>query len=383
MHGRVLPFTRVHKGSHGGAVSTGAELRAARETAGLSLSRMARRTHFTKAHLSMVETGKRSAVPDVVAAYEQALGTPLILAPQDPLRIAHEWLVRPSPITVQTRAGWRVGDSLASELEARVVELRHLDDTVSSDHLGPVIAKELEEAQSVVRSASFTEPVGRRLFAAVGELAQLAGWVASDAGQYRQAERFYLSGVAAADAAHDKALGAQLLSSLSYQQANVGNPAEAALLARTAVMGAQEATPLVRALFLERVAWASAKTGDAEATWRTLDSVDAAYEGRGADEPAWVYWLNRAEIDVMAGRCLIELGSPAQAEPLLSSAIANYPADHAREVALYSSWLAESHARTGDLDAAREALARARAYGSTMPSARTDARLDAVEHLLS
>lgn len=204
---------------------------------------MAERTHFTKAHLSMVETGKRSAAPHMVAAYEQALGTPLRPASGDPLRVAHEWLVSPSPVAVQTRSGRKVGKSLASELEARVVRLRHLDDTVSSDELGPVIFKELGEAESLVRSASFTEPVGRRLFTAVGELAQLAGWVARDAGEYRRAERFYLSGVAAANEAHDRALGAQLLSSLSYQMANLGNAADATLLARTAVMGAREATP--------------------------------------------------------------------------------------------------------------------------------------------
>lgn len=343
---------------------------------------MAERTHFTKAHLSMVETGKRSAVPDVVTAYEQALGTPLRPAPGDPLRVAHEWLVSPSPMAVQTRAGRRVGHSLPDELEARVVELRHLDDTVSSAELGPVIFAELGEAENVVRSASFAEPVGRRLFTAVGELAQLAGWVAGDAGRYRQAERYYLSGVAAADEAQDEVLGAQLLSSLSYQMANVGEPADAALLARTALIGARGASPLVSALFLERVAWACAKAGDAEATWRTLDAVDDAWEQRGVDEPEWVYWLNRAEIEVMAGRCLIELGSPHEAEPLLSAAIATYPAEHAREVALYLSWLAESHARAGDLDAARETLERGRCCSSAMPSARTDVRMDAVERLL-
>lgn len=363
-------------------MTTGADLRALREEAGVSLARMADRTHFTKSYLSMIETGKRSIAAEVVHAYEQTLGKPLSPPSNDPVRLAHEWLVAASPMAVQTRSGRQVGTSLASELEDRVVELRHLDDTVSSEELGPVITRELSEAESLVRSARFTEPVGKRLFTAVGELSQLAGWVASDAGQYRQAQNFYLSGVAAADEARDRVLGAQLLSSLSYQIANVGNPADAALLARTAVQGAQEATPVVRTLFLERVAWASAKTGNAEATWRALDQVDDTYERRGVCEPEWVYWLNRAEIDVMAGRCMIELGQPREAEPLLSAAIASYPHEHAREVALYRSWLAESYARAGDLDAAREALDSAKQYGSEMPSARSDTRFEAVERLL-
>ncbi|WP_235878937.1 helix-turn-helix domain-containing protein [Saccharopolyspora karakumensis] len=89
-------------------MANGAELRAAREAAGLSLSRMAQRTHFAKSYLSMVETGKRTAAQDVISAYEQVLGV----------------RARPS-----RSAG---GGSLAEELEARVVELRHLDDVVSS-----------------------------------------------------------------------------------------------------------------------------------------------------------------------------------------------------------------------------------------------------------
>jgi transcriptional regulator with XRE-family HTH domain len=49
-------------------------LRAAREDAGLSLSEVAARTHYTRGHLSNVETGKRVASPDVVLAYERVLG---------------------------------------------------------------------------------------------------------------------------------------------------------------------------------------------------------------------------------------------------------------------------------------------------------------------
>ena len=72
-------------------MTTGADLRAARDTGGLSLARMAQRTHFTKSYLSMVETGKRPLPADVIAAYEQVLGVPLANAPGDPVRLAHEW----------------------------------------------------------------------------------------------------------------------------------------------------------------------------------------------------------------------------------------------------------------------------------------------------
>jgi transcriptional regulator with XRE-family HTH domain len=52
----------------------GAALKAAREGAGLSLSALANRTHFTRGHLCNVEAGRRKPTPDVVLAYERALG---------------------------------------------------------------------------------------------------------------------------------------------------------------------------------------------------------------------------------------------------------------------------------------------------------------------
>jgi transcriptional regulator with XRE-family HTH domain len=52
----------------------GIVLRLAREAAGLSLEAMARRTYFSKGHLANIETGKRTATPTVIRAYQDALG---------------------------------------------------------------------------------------------------------------------------------------------------------------------------------------------------------------------------------------------------------------------------------------------------------------------
>lgn len=51
----------------------GATLRLARESAGLSLTALGKLTHYSRSHLSNVESGKRRATPDVVLAYERAL----------------------------------------------------------------------------------------------------------------------------------------------------------------------------------------------------------------------------------------------------------------------------------------------------------------------
>lgn len=81
--------------------------------------------------------------------------------------------------------------------------------------------------------------------------------------------------------------------------ANVGDPADATLLARSAVKGANGSTPVVRALLLERVAWASARSRDHDGTRRALDAVDDAYDGRspGIDEPEWPWFIPPSHVD--------------------------------------------------------------------------------------
>lgn len=202
-------------------------------------------------------------------------------------------------------------------LEARVVELRHRDDIIGSRELLPLVRAELDSVSRLADETVYTDRLAVRLRTVIAELAQLVGWIASDAGYYRYAEQVYLAGTIAADTAGDRVLGAQLLSSLAYQITNIGKREDGLLIAKTAVASATNATPTARALLLERLAWAAARCHDPDTCQRALDAVDDAYDRRhpGITEPEWVYWLNRAEVDVMAARCHIQLGQPAHAEP--------------------------------------------------------------------
>lgn len=56
------------------AEDVGSTLRAAREDAGVSLTRMAALTHFSKSYLGLVETSRRSATVELVQSYERELG---------------------------------------------------------------------------------------------------------------------------------------------------------------------------------------------------------------------------------------------------------------------------------------------------------------------
>lgn len=87
-------------------------LRTARKDSGVSLAAMAARTHYSKALLGLLETGKRRIRAEHVIAYSISLHVSLDVLygrPDDPLRIAHEWLVADRPASTHSSSGQRVG----------------------------------------------------------------------------------------------------------------------------------------------------------------------------------------------------------------------------------------------------------------------------------
>jgi len=294
------------------------------------------------------------------------------VTPAVAVRLAHEWLVTEPPQIVEVRAGRRVGEGLIRKVERRTGHLRRMDDFIGGGDLHALAEAELRATTRLLLDAAYSEALGRRLLTSVAELCQLAGWVAADAGLSTVASRYYGRGVRAAHAAGDAPLAGNLVSLLSYLYTNDRNPHEAVLLAHTAYTGAKgRASATTQALLMERVAWAHARAGELRQTEIALNAVGRHYARRDpADDPSWVYWLDRREIDVMAGRCYTELRQPERAEPLLRAALDSYDADHARETALYSSWLAETYLQVGDVDEAARQATRSITFAAKVNSTR-------------
>jgi tetratricopeptide (TPR) repeat protein len=304
-------------------------------------------------------------------------GARLPISAETVTHLVHAWLVTEPPQLLETQSGRRVGENLVSKVENRTAELRRIDDYVAGGDLHALVEKELHATAALLREASYTEALGRRLLIAVGELAQLAGWVLGDAGRYVPAAHCYLVGVKAAHAAGDTSLAANLISTLAYQVSNVGSPREAVLLAQSADTGARgQATPKTQALFKERLAWAYAKAGERRQTERALAAVETAYDrGTSDSDPEWVYWLDEDEIAIMAGRCHVELGDAERAVRLLTGVLDGYDERRTRELALYTSWLAEAHLQLGAIDEAVAAAARTLDLTTRTASARSDDRV--------
>jgi len=354
-----------------------------------ALNAVSGRPTLTRHDVSRWERGAvtpRSWLPHLAAVLDVPMARLRLAASADRAssgdlaKIALGWLVTEPPQVTERRAGRRIGAGLVAKLGDRVAELRHMDDHLAGGDTHLLVTRELAATIQLADDAAYTEATGRGLFSAIGELAQLAGWVTSDAGMHREASDYYLTGMRAAAQAGDRAGAANNLSSLSYQVANTASPAEAVTLARAAATGALDGLPRVRALLSERVAWAHARASQHREAERALADVDDLLTQDDTDaDPACVYWLDRREADIMAGRCYTELRRPLRAVPLLDAATADYSHDAPRELALYLSWLAVAYADAQELDAAVDTTRRMISITEGVSSARTRERVRQVE----
>jgi hypothetical protein len=282
---------------------------------------------------------------------------------------------------VHQRAGRRIGTGLLEELDQRIIRLRRLDDYTGPAAMLPILKRELREAMKLAQEASYTESTGRRLLALLSELAQLAGWVTCDAGYVNRGVSLYLAGVKAAHAAGERSRAALNLGCAGYAYANNGRVAEGLLMARSALSGCESgASPLERTLLLDKVAWTAALAGEIRAAERAVGrSAECHDEVVDDDErPDWLYWCSRDESDVMAGRVFTEIHRPLRAVPLLTAALKRYDATHVREIALYSSWLAQAYIDANEIDEAANIATRVYDLAAASNSPRAVRRLDAV-----
>jgi len=385
-----------------GAMDTGHRIAALRRERGWSQAELATalaavsgRETITREEVSRWERGRRTPTPYWLSHLAAVLSVPpSALRPADRetspestaagLAEALDWLVSEPPQVTARRAGRRVGQAQATEVQARVARLRHLDDTLPGHELAPIAAAEFQATAALVRQASYSSATGRSLLTSLGEAGQILGWIEADLGRHEAAQAHYLEGFSAARDAGDTAGAANILSCLAYLWTGAGSQRDGRLLAAAAVRkAARRVPPLAAALLHERLAYASAHAGDAQATARALGPVADLIEAGSAarqDEPEWTYWLDHDEADVLAARCATRLGQAATAVPLIRAALGRYSTEHVRELALYWSFLAEAHLRAGQRADAADALATAERHAEGTASTRVTRRITIIRH---
>ncbi|MGW2257007.1 XRE family transcriptional regulator [Streptomyces sp. NPDC001780] len=243
---------------------------------------------------------------------------------------------------------------------------------------------EYQSTKALLREATYAETTERLLLSLLAEQAQQAGWAAFDGGRETDAVALYKESHAAAREAGDSDLLGNSLAFLAYQ-AIADNQRGAVEMAGRACATITSGTPTgVRALLHERMAWACAVAGQPTEAEHALEAARTALDTEQATErqPDWAAWVDRTELDIMTGRCWTELRRPLRAVPVLEDALTRYADTHARDKALYLSWLADAYLTAGEVEQAAHTTNRALGLATGVASVRPRRRLDPVLHQL-
>jgi hypothetical protein len=191
------------------------------------------------------------------------------------------------------------------------------------------------------------------LFSAVGDLADVAGYMAVDANAHEEARRVYRFALACAEQAKDWPLRAEVLSSMAQQAVQTGQPDDGLTLAEQALVRPDRLTATVRALLHTDRAHALAKMRRIRETLTAIGTADDHFAHSTPDnDPPFMAFYNEARHAQFTGRPLFDLAilghHPEQATDRLTAAVAGNAADNTRSRAICLTKLAILMMTTGD-----------------------------------
>lgn len=343
-----------------------AALRSARTAAGLSLRQLSARVHYSRGYLHDLEIGRRTPPPDTVRRLADVLDAPaltdLLTAPAPGLtaedadrlaRLAHH----------PGRADGRTVDILAHHLAC----LRRLEDTAGPAAVLPVV---LDRRALVVALADEASDRHRTaLVDQLGQWEQFAGWLRAALGDQGQATAHYAQAMAAALEVDRSDLAATALSMRGHLAWQARRPGP--LLSLTDAAMRQAAGPAVRAVAAQQLARGYALAGHTAEADRMMSEADELVAAT-TTVPPWMYFHDRAYLDLQRGIVHLLTGRPDAAIVSITGGLAGVGPDigGAAWTGTYLVHLATAYRQVGWTSGADDALDRAARIAAATRSAR-------------
>ena len=234
------------------------------------------------------------------------------------------WLLsRPEPLPIRDGAQISVGESDVRAIRTTTQLFMKMDFQFGGGHARAALAQYFAREVCPLLEGRFTEPVGRALFSAAAEVAQLLGWTAYDIGRHGLAQRYLIQALRLAQAADDRMLGGRLLSNMSHQATYLGNFSQAVQLARAAQEGSKcVASATTMAMFVAMEARAHAGNNDDKACSRALREAERFFERRQtSDDPQWIAYFDAAELAGEGAHCFRDLRNPRITQEFVARAV--------------------------------------------------------------
>jgi tetratricopeptide (TPR) repeat protein len=223
------------------------------------------------------------------------------------------WLLaRPEPIRPPDGGRINVGESDVAAVRATAQMFMQMDFQFGGGHARAALAQYFANDVCPLLEGRYTERVGRELFSAAAEVAQLLGWTAYDTGRHGLAQRYLIQALRLAQEADDRMMGGRLLANMSHQATYLGNFDLAVQLARAAQEGARNAaSATTMAMFLAMEARAHAGNGNDEGCSRAFAEAERFFEKSDpADDPKWIGYFDAAELAGEGAHCFRDLRNP-------------------------------------------------------------------------
>jgi hypothetical protein len=283
------------------------------------------------------------------------------------------WMLsRPDELTTDAPGTRRVGMRDVQAIRTAAEMFARLDFLYGGGHGHTALRHYFRHEVLPLLGASYSEKVGGALFAAAAEITEVLGWTAYDIGDHALAQRYFLAGLRLTQAIDDRLLGATILVNMSHQANYLGQTARAAQLARAAIEGGRgQATPRAKAVFAAHEARALSSAQDFTGAARAMNEAERHFERADtAQDPAYLAYVNEAEIIGEISHCFRDLKRPADSLRFAEQAVDQTDPQYARTLAFCRMVLAQSQFVNGDLEAAITTANLAVDEGESLQSAR-------------
>ncbi len=244
----------------------------------------------------------------------------------------------------------RIGATDIEQIRTATREFRSWGGTYGGGLVRETVMGQLRCSAGLLK-ATCPDRLRPELFSAVGDLADVAGFLAVDANAHEQARRVYRFGLFCAEQAGDWPLRAEVLSSMAQHAIRTGQPEEGLTLAEQGLVRSDRLTAAGRALLHTDRGCALAKMRRVNETLTAIGTADDHFAHFTPDnEPPCMAGYNAAGHALVTGRSLADLAilgrDPGEATNRLAAAAAG--AGHTRAQAIRLTMLASLTMATGD-----------------------------------
>jgi transcriptional regulator with XRE-family HTH domain len=248
----------------------------------------------------------------------------------------------------------RVGVADVARLRAEVHDLHALDDQYGGAIVYRQALARADHVRELLDRSTYSPTVGRDLQVVAGQLTELSGWLAFDAGHHERARQLWTEALYVARVAENDRLTVAVMTSMCLQTLHLGHSREALDLAGAAQRIARPfATPRLLSMLAAREARARSLMRDGAGCHSTLlRSEQLLDEGPSADDEDWLAFWGPADFYCAVAAAQMALGAPAEAERASRAAVAASEPTYPRNQALYQADLAESLAAQHRFDEA-------------------------------